>query len=136
MELNAAQKRKLIEYWKKGSSKDFDTARDIIEKTKRYSSGLFFLHLSIEKQLKALFVNKTSNQAPYSHNLLSLVAKCGLEVSEATEKVLIEINEYNLESRYPDEKFSLEKSATKKFALNQQKKAAEILKWISSNFSK
>lgn len=100
----------------------------------RYSGGLFFLHLSVEKKLKALYVHKFGLQAPFSHNLLSLSEKCELVISTLRAVILTEINEFNLESRYPDDKFSLDKMATKKFSELQLKNAKEILKWISLNF--
>ena len=76
MTLSSTQKKKLVEYWQMGSVKDLETATDIISKTTRYAGGLFFLHLSIEKKLKALFVHKNGEQSPFSHNLVSLVEKC------------------------------------------------------------
>jgi HEPN domain-containing protein len=132
MKLDAGKSNKLQTYWSKSSKKDFESAQEIVHNTKRYSSALFFMHLSVEKSLKALFVKKHSEPAPYSHNLLSIAAKCELKLTPAIEKTLLEINEFNLESRYPDEKFSLEKKATKRFALNQLSKTEEILKWIFS----
>ena len=134
MSLSPAQKIKLIDYWQKSSANDLKTVSDIISKTSRYSGGLFFLYLSLEKKLKALYVHKFGLQAPFSHNLLSLAEKCELVTSSSREVVLTEINEYNLESRYPDDKFSLDKLATKKFSELQLKNAKEILKWISLNF--
>ena len=43
----------LIKYWQESSLMDFRTAEDIFEKTKNYVAVLFYLHLSIEKIIKA-----------------------------------------------------------------------------------
>lgn len=63
--------QKQIEYWHKGSLSDVDTAGILIEKNK-YSEGMFFCHLAIEKMLKAVYVKKQSVFAPKSHNLFML----------------------------------------------------------------
>lgn len=50
-------------------------------KIKRYSDSLFFGHIVLEKILKALVVQKTKNQAPYSHDLIRLQETVKLELS-------------------------------------------------------
>ncbi|MCX6126315.1 MAG: nucleotidyltransferase domain-containing protein [Proteobacteria bacterium] len=71
-----------LEYWLEGVSSDLATAIAIFEKTDRYGASLFFLHLSLERQLKALFVKKFEFYAPLSHNLLSLAERCDLTLTE------------------------------------------------------
>jgi HEPN domain-containing protein len=61
---------KLIQYWVEGSEEDFDTMR-ILFSNKKYVYTLFFLHLSLEKLLKALFVKTYKAQAPITHNLIN-----------------------------------------------------------------
>ena len=45
---------KQIVYWRKGAEEDIAVARELLEK-KRIRHGLFFVHLSLEKMLKAHF---------------------------------------------------------------------------------
>ena len=40
--------------------------------SKSYGWSLFLGHISIEKLLKALFVKKNGNHAPFTHNLYRL----------------------------------------------------------------
>ncbi len=127
--------KKLISYWKKSSENDFLTAKDIINKTNRYSGGLFFIHLCLEKKLNETYVRKFKDFAPYTHNLMHLSEKAALPLSEAQQKILSEINEFNLECRYPEEKNLLQKKATKKFSQIYLSHAEELITWISQ-FSK
>jgi HEPN domain-containing protein len=120
----------LIDYWVRGSTEDLEGAREIIHQTSRYASGLFFLHLALEKALKALYCKKMSTHAPYSHNLLGLTEKIGITLTDSDIQILAEINEFNLEARYPDEKYSLQKRATKQFALRYLQKAEALQTWI------
>jgi HEPN domain-containing protein len=128
--LSADKSKQLVDYWTRGSTEDLLGAKEIITKTSRYASGLFFLHLAIEKALKALFCKKMSEHAPYTHNLLGLIEKLGLAVSEDDLKILAEINEFNLEARYPDEKFSLLERATKDLSTRYLHEAERLQSWI------
>ena len=85
-----------IDYWKQGAASDLESAEDIVLNTKRYAAGLFFLHLALEKILKALYVHKQSQYAPITHNLVSLVFKCGLTVEKQQEESLVAFNEFNI----------------------------------------
>lgn len=74
---------KLLKYWLEASQDDLTSAKEIINKTSSYIQGLFFVHLALEKALKALFIKVHNTHAPLTHNLLSLAQKCELEFSES-----------------------------------------------------
>jgi hypothetical protein len=76
------QTQKLVEYWRVGSQDDQETARAVAAGTKRFHAALFYAHLAVEKALKAQFVRTQLIHAPYTHNLLHLVAKIGWELGE------------------------------------------------------
>ena len=61
-------------YWLESSDDDFDTVNKLFESTK-FVHAMFFLHLSVEKMLKALFVNQNQEESPYGHNLQNLASK-------------------------------------------------------------
>lgn len=130
MKLDDAKIKQLVDYWVKASTEDLLGAQEIIEKTSRYASGLFFLHLALEKALKALFCAKMLQHAPYTHNLLGLVEKIGLMLSDADCQILAEINEFNLEARYPDEKFTIFQKANKSVATRYLLEAQRLQAWI------
>jgi HEPN domain-containing protein len=125
------KKLNLVRHWENGSKSDFEAAQEIFENTKRFTSALFYGHLSVEKKLKAAFVSKFGTHAPYTHNLIHLVSKLEWEIDNETELKLREINEFNMDGRYPDEKNSFEKKATKIYCQAQLKKIEEVLDWIS-----
>jgi len=49
---------KQIDYWRKGSKEDFEVAKLLVS-SKKYYHGLFFAHLSIEKNIKGLVTGLT-----------------------------------------------------------------------------
>lgn len=96
----------------------------------RFPYCLFMCHLAIEKLLKALIVAQTHNHAPYTHNLIELATKSGKEFSGAQKKLLAELNEFNLEARYPDWKRVFYKTATQEFASNYLAQTKELFIWL------
>ena len=136
MPLDQGKTIQLIDYWTQGSAEDLKNALEIIHQTSRYASGLFFLHLCLEKALKALYVQKNSEYAPFTHNLLSLLVKIDLTLPDADVQILSEINEFNLEARYPDDKFSLYQRATKEVATYYLTECLRLQSWILKTLNK
>ncbi|MBP7582587.1 MAG: HEPN domain-containing protein [Spirochaetes bacterium] len=75
-------------------------------------------------------MQRKAGHAPFTHNLVYLVKTTDLEISDTHRKILTDINEFNIECRYPDEKFSIYKKATRKFTGDYLKKAEKMLEWI------
>jgi len=92
---------KQIEYWINTAKSDLDTAELLIRES-RYSHGLFFCHLTIEKGLKAHVVKTTDEIPPKSHNLIYLLELADIELDESDEDFLGILMKYQLEGRYPD----------------------------------
>ena len=92
---------KQIEYWISTAKSDLDSAELLIRESK-YSHGLFFCHLTIEKGLKAHVIKTTGEIPPKSHNLIYLLELADLELDESDEDFLGILMKYQLEGRYPD----------------------------------
>lgn len=123
------QMHKLIKYWVNLSDYDWNTTLGLFN-IKRYPHSLFFLHLSIEKLLKALIVKKTNDHPPNKHNLVHLIEKASLAISEERLTIINSITAFNIEARYPDYKKSLYKKADKRFTYNFIERGKEIRKWL------
>lgn len=122
-------KNKKIQYWSKTANDDWKVANHLYEKGD-YSYALFFGHLTLEKLLKAVFTNSEDKTPPFSHNLVYLAEKAGLVLNEEKIELLEEISDFNLEARYPDEKFSFYKKSTKEFTVNKLSQIQEIREWL------
>lgn len=122
-------KQEKVNYWIKSSENDWLVAGHLFEK-KDYPYALFFGHLTIEKLIKAIFVSKFDKSPPYTHRLAYLAEKTGLKISAKRLELLEIITDFNLEARYPDEKFSFHKKCTKKFTEAKLKKIKEMKKWL------
>ena len=84
----------------------------------------------MEKLLKALFVSKFDEPPPFTHRLPYLAEKAGVELSPERLEILEAVTDFNLEARYPDEKFSFQKKCTKQFTKNYLSKIGEIREWL------
>ena len=69
---------KQIEYWVRTAEEDFEVGSNLIRVDKA-RHGLFFLHLALEKMLKACVCKSQSKTPPKIHNLINLYQLAGLE---------------------------------------------------------
>ncbi len=120
--------QKHIDHWQKGAIDAFETAEILIQKGKN-SFGLFFCHLTIEKQLKSLFISHKRDFPPKTHNLLYLSNDIGIEINKEIKLFFSELMEYQLEGRYPE--FNITQP-TKEKAKKILEKTREMLKWLQN----
>lgn len=117
---------KQITYWKDGAQEDFEVAKQLIVSDK-VRHGLFFAHLAVEKLLKAMFCQTIQKIAPRTHNLVRLAEMSEIILPEPTLDLLAEMNEFNLEGRYP---VPFLRPISKAEAENYIIKTEEVLKWL------
>ena len=90
-------------------------------------------HLVLEKGLKAFYVKDNENRMPpKTHNLVKLAEKTTIPLNAELKLFLDEVNDFNLEVRYPEYKQEFYKTCTKKFAEEYLNKIKEHYKWIKS----
>ncbi|HIE05584.1 MAG TPA: HEPN domain-containing protein [bacterium (Candidatus Stahlbacteria)] len=68
---------------------------------------------------------------PPTHKLEILASKTNLDLSDEQFKFLKKVNEFNIEARYPDKKFSFYKLCTKEFTEKYFIKIKDFYKWLS-----
>ena len=129
--MDKAEVQKLSDFWQEASARDFQTATDIFNRTENHVAVLFYIHLTLEKILKALYVTRKAAHAPFSHNHLYLLKETGIDADENDRKLLSEINEFNIEARYPDEKFLIYQKATRDFTQKYIEDTGRLIQWIS-----
>lgn len=103
---NMAKIEESTQEWLSISDYDLKTAKAVLD-AGRYLYVAFLCQQAIEKLLKAVFVHNTKEMPPRTHNLVYLIDKLRLEVSEQQVKLFSQLNQYYLESRYPGERIRL-----------------------------
>ena len=121
-----------VEYWLDSAHNDLGAAEQLFLSA-RYDWSLFIGHLVVEKTLKAYFVYKNDNKfPPKTHNLLKLAEKSDLSLAEEQRLFLDEVNDFNLEVRYPEYRREFYKLCTKEFAEKYFIKIKDFSKWLPS----
>lgn len=124
--------REHIDYWIKSAEHDLESAESLYASGK-YDWCLFICHIVIEKALKAAYVKTNNNQLPPKiHNLSRLAELSPIGFSMEDLELLDKINDFNIEARYPDFRFSFYEICTKDFTTEYFNKVKELFKWIKS----
>ncbi len=107
-----------IGFWIEQSLDDWETVESLLF-AKKYVQALFFSHLVIEKLCKACWIKlNESNVPPRIHNLVFLIKQTPLEISESHMELMLNLNRFQLEGRYPEYVSSLYKVCDAPFTSN------------------
>jgi HEPN domain-containing protein len=118
-----------VAYWIESAASDWRVAGHLFEK-KDFSYALFLGHLALEKSIKAIFVSRYDTVPPFTHRLPYLAEKAGLILSTEQLELLEVVTDFNLEARYPDEKFTFQKKCTTEFTTDYLRKIEEMMAWL------
>jgi len=116
-----------IDYWRQGSAEDWEVAVQLVKDGKS-RHGLFFAHLALEKILKACVCRQTHDVPPRIHNLIRLSELAGLKLNDQQADVLADMNQFNLEGRYPE---SYAPQLSLKEATEFVARSEEVLAWLT-----
>jgi HEPN domain-containing protein len=124
-----------IEYWIKSADHDLLSAESLFD-SDRFDWCLFIGNLVIEKALKAHFVKNNNNEyPPKTHDLLFIIRKLNINFTIEQLNLIEIINNFNIEARYPDEKFSFYKQCTREFTFEYFTKIKELYIWLKSQLN-
>ncbi len=105
-----------ISYWGGQVEKDLK-ASEVLFAAGYFAQSLFWAHLSVEKQLKALWIfNNESNTPPFVHNLLRIASETKVFFTESQLEYFTEMNMFQIKGRYPNYMENLEEIITKQIA--------------------
>jgi|SRR6056297_2805831 len=122
-----------INYWIVSAEHDLETAESLFS-SEKYDWCLFLGHLVLEKALKAIFVfEHGQNLPPRTHNLVRLIQESSLTIDEETMLWLDRVNDFHIETRYPDVKREFYKMCTKEFTNEHLSRIKETFEWLKSH---
>lgn len=124
------QKEQVVKYWKEGAKKSLSLAKSVF-RGKYYDHALFCGHLALEKLLKAIVVEFANEPSPRSHDLLYLAGLAKIDLTIEQQKILAEVNTFNIAGRYPEEKLEFYKRVNKNMAGEWLAKIGKIYLWLS-----
>ena len=119
-----------MEFWMDSSDDDFQAMMHLFEKGD-YLHSLFFAHLVLEKLLKAHFVKDNSvDFPPKTHNLLLLSSQTKLSPTVEHLRLLSQMNQFQLDARYPDYKMNMYKIATEAYTKSLLNEIENVKQWL------
>lgn len=114
-----------IKYWINTANKDWLAVKKMLQ-SKTYVHALFFMHLVLEKLIKAHWVkDNAGNHPPRTHDLIRLTNETKLEISSIEKDILDDMNDFQLEGRYPGYKQNL-------YRMYKQKRTFAIFTSVNS----
>lgn len=122
--------------WLTSARSDLETAQTIFDSGKNLHHCLFFCHLVLEKGMKAFVARTTQSLPPRIHDLELLAERASLVLTSEMKDFFSLMNSFNLEARYPDERFRIYKKATKRYTEPLLKKTKETFEWINEELKR
>jgi HEPN domain-containing protein len=127
------EKKEHISYWIEQAEDDWE-AVDALYQNKKYLQALFFAHLVIEKLCKACWVrDNESNIPPKTHNLVYLLSQTKIDVPDDLNELMLNINRFQLEGRYPDYVSKMYRICNKDFTTSLLERINELRIWLLKN---
>ena len=122
---------KQVSYWKEVAADDWRVANKLIA-GKEILQALFFVHLTMEKILKAHVCRRTQDYAPMIHNLLSLAQRASISLTPERKELLAELTTYNIRGRYPDMRGGHLEKPTLQYAKSVLEQTKEMYEWLKN----
>lgn len=109
-----------------------ETAKHML-KTKRYIYVVFMCHLSLEKMLKAHVEFEENKFPPKIHDLIKLTSRAKLDIPDALNDVIVDLNKASIPTRYPEDLQRSLDQYTKKYCAELVKQTEATLKWLKNH---
>jgi len=122
-----------VKYWIEISEYDIKVAGGMLKQGYYLYVG-FMCHQSVEKMLKALYVQKYKDVPPYIHKLDRLLELTELEnqLSEDQFDLIDELTPLNIQARYPAYKDAIHKLLDEERAGRILQNTETFLKWLKA----
>lgn len=120
---------KIKKHWIDSSDKDFNTMLNLFN-SKDYHWSLFIGHIVIERLLKAYYVQKQKDHAPFTHDLLRLSELAKLEIDDEKADWLDTITTFNINARYDSYYQEFFKKCTAEYTGLWINRIKDLREWI------
>jgi HEPN domain-containing protein len=118
--------------WLESAEYDLESARNMFS-TGRYLYVVFLCHLTLEKMLKALVSEVTTEPAPRSHDLILLLRRSCIIPESNHLEFIGKLNNASIPTRYPVDIQQAIKDYPQEIAGNYLKQTEEIVVWLKAN---
>lgn len=117
--------------WVEDAAYDLESAKVMLE-TKRWFFVVFMCHLTVEKLLKAVVIERLNIQPPKIHGLIALAARGGLVVPTEHRNLINELDDMGVVTRYPDGRRALAGTLTEEHVLALYTRTVDFTQWLKA----
>ena len=119
-----------INFWIEQAIDDWEVV-EMLFSGKKYVQALFYSHFVIEKFCKAIWIkHNESNVPPRLHNLIYLMKQTPVEIPDSRMELMLNLNRFQLEGRYPEYVSSLYKICEMEFTNHIITDVKELKEWL------
>lgn len=122
--------REKTKTWLEIASNDLELANSIIQNKQRPHYAVHFCHQAIEKILKAIIQEHTTELPKRTHNFKILCQQAQIQLPGNIKEFLARLEPHYLASKYPEDLKQLYKNYTSSYASNLVKETGEIFSWL------
>ena len=95
-----------------------------------YRYCVFFCHLALEKQLKAILIERSGIQnPPRTHNLIDLAGDAGIDLHAEYYGFMLELSKQSIAARYPEDSVY---RYDEELAASTLSQVREVQEWLKS----
>lgn len=124
------EKSELLQSWLDSAAEDLKAAGSLFENN-HYDWCLFVGHLVLEKTLKALWIREHYPELhPRIHNLARLAELIPIVLTDEQKAYLLEVNQFYMKGRYPEDKGEFYKICTPEFAREHFDAIKKFYQWL------
>ena len=117
------------ERWQAQAEYDLSVA-ELLYRQSVYRYCVFFCHLALEKQLKAMFIERTEDEdPPRTHDLVGLAALIGVDLSAEYYDFMLELSKQSVAARYPEDSVY---RYNEELAASTLTQVREVHEWLKS----
>ena len=120
------------ERWQAQAEYDLSVA-ELLYRQSVYRYCVFFCHLALEKQLKAMFIERTGFESPpRTHDLIDLAGDVGINFSAEYHGFMLDLSEQSVAARYPEDSIY---RYNEELAASTLSQAKEVHEWLKSKIA-
>ena len=117
------------ERWQAQAEYDLSVA-ELLYRQSVYRYCVFFCHLALEKQLKAILIERSGIQnPPRTHNLIDLAGDAGIDLPAEYYGFMLELSKQSIAARYPEDSVY---RYDEELAASTLSQVREVQEWLKS----
>src|SRR5882724_1137421 len=122
------------EVWVEDAEYDLQSAKAMLD-SGRYFFVVFMCHLTIEKLLKSVIVERQGLEPPRIHNLFGLIARAGLTIPAERHPLINELDNMSVVTGYPDGRRAIASTLTDENTTALYERTVELAQWLKQELT-